>query len=201
MKLADRVQQLEMRLAELERRPAPSVQPLPNRRVEAARIAGKRSAEVRRSKSGSAQPKPRTIVELSEPEKPPNAAPGPVPNDSRTPPPTNGMAWVQACRAVLDDPNECRARLPFMTGQLRAVMIAWTAPFGVDVVRIGSSPETDPDLRAILEAFAAGYTIDQLELAGTRCGEDEALRAEDSPGPSSFTLAVLDRLVGPPGRA
>jgi hypothetical protein len=185
MKLADRVTALEARLHEIEQNPALSIPAPPNRRVEAARIAGKRSAEVRRSKSGSAQPKPRTIAERPEPTETPNEAPPEL---------------ARKCRTILDNPTEAWRPQPTMLGVVQRVMVAWSAPFGISQVHLETYPAPGTDLRAILEALAAGYVVAELARAGDLGAKDPALLAEDSPGPSSFTLAVLERLVGPPER-
>jgi hypothetical protein len=71
----------------------------------------------------------------------------------------------------------------------------------VAFTRLGDSPAKDADLRAILEALAAGYTVKELERAGDLAMRDAAILAEDSPGPSSFTAEVLQRLIGAPGSA
>lgn len=186
MKLAERVRELEARLGELERHPALSVLARASSRSEAARVAGKRSAEVRRARNGSAQPKARQISER------PNLSPAPnVPNE-------DPVELAVTCRTLLDDTTQVYRDSPAALVAVERVMNAWSSPFGVTFVRLGNSPAIDADLRAILEALAAGYTVAELERAGDLGTNDAELLAEDSPGPSSFTADALTRLIGAP---
>lgn len=192
-KLEERVRMLEERLREVEQHPALSVPALArisaSRRVEAARIAGKRSAEVRRAKNGTAQPMPRTPSERPEPVKAPNA-----PND-------DGAYLARTATLILTESSSCWRDHSSLAATVQRVTVAWLAPFGVAFTRLGDSPAKDADLRAILEALAAGYSVPELQRAGDLGANDAAILAEDSPGPSSFTMAVLDRLLGAPGGA
>jgi hypothetical protein len=183
MKLAERVRELEQRLGELEGHPALSAPAVVRSRSEAARVAGKRSAEVRREKNGSAQPKPRPISERPAAQPAPNA---------------EAIDLARTCRTLLDDPRLVYSLTPAVLAAVQRVTVAWSAPFGIGAVRLGTSPAQDADLRAMLEALAAGYSVEQLEEAGDAGMNDAAIIAEDSPGPSSFTAEVLARLLGAP---
>jgi len=186
MKLADRVAELEARLGEIERHPALSIPAIARTRSEAARVAGKRSAEVRRAKNGSAQPKPRPISEQPAAQPAPNA------------PNADAIDLARTCRTLLDDPRLVYSLTPAVLAAVQRVTVAWSAPFGIGAVRLGTSPAQDADLRAMLGALAAGYSVEQLEEAGDAGMNDAAIIAEDSPGPSSFTAEVLARLLGAP---
>jgi hypothetical protein len=194
MKMAERVRQLEERLGELERHPALSVAPITKSRSEAARVAGKRSAEVRRARNGSAQPKSNPNPERTVATKARTSAPTSAPND-------DPGELPRTCRTLLDNPDEVYRLNPAVLAAVQRITVAWLAPFGVAFTRLGDSPAKDADLRAILEALAAGYTVKELERAGDLAMRDAAILAEDSPGPSSFTAEVLQRLIGAPGSA
>lgn len=66
------------------------------------------------------------------------------------------------------------------------------------VVKLRDFVDSDSDLRAILEAFRDGYTVEELVEAGRRATSSEYFQKLKTPGPAAFTPAVIRRLLAPP---
>lgn len=127
---------------------------------------------------------------------------GPAPAGARTPYPSvpspttppQGEAVALATRAkgILENPYDGTFHRPSVWPEVVAAGEA--LGFGM-VIKFGDSPTNDADLRAVLELYAAGYTVDQVVAMGARARFDEFFRGQKRPGPASFTLAVARRML------
>jgi hypothetical protein len=106
--------------------------------------------------------------------------------------------FAEECRKWLRSPFEASFGQPTKHPLVQRIAAAWSKPFGVASVRMIDNPARSPDLKAILEAFAAGYSVEELEAAADFAATDpwiaEVRRGGDG-GPSAFTLPVLDTLL------
>jgi len=116
-------------------------------------------------------------------------------DETRTPNPAAVVSVkTLATRAtlVLENPHDGQWQSPSKWPETIAVCEAWS--FGM-VIKLRDFPPSDSDLRTILEAFRDGYTVAELVEAGRRAKTSEYFRKIKRPGPSSFTAAVIRRLL------
>lgn len=103
---------------------------------------------------------------------------------------------AERAKLVLDDPKAGRKLRPSTWPEVKRVLLAWTAPWKL-VVRLGDNADR-PDLRTILEALAEGYTVEALERCGQLAKTDPLFKQQNRPGPASFKLGVIGRLLSEP---
>lgn len=196
-------------------------------RSEAGRVAGKRSAAVRKARFGTAQPpasepperppndvrdvRPndvREAVRRTTVERPEPPGPGPVPKRSdavdprpdRSEPAPNEptAALAERARKVLENPFDGQYSAPSKWPEVRRIALAWSQPFGIREPKLRDNVQADRDLKAILEALADGYDPDALAGLGDVAATDDFLRSQRRPGPASFTAPVIRRLLAEP---
>jgi hypothetical protein len=97
-------------------------------------------------------------------------------------------------RKVLENPHDGQFAQPSKWPEVVAVCEAWA--FGMPL-KLRDHVSSDSDLRAILEAFRDGYTVEQLIEAGKLSLKSDYFKTLARPGPASFTAAVLRRLLAP----
>lgn len=97
-------------------------------------------------------------------------------------------------RRVLENPHDGQWSRPSQWPEILQVCKSWS--FGM-VIRLRDFADSDSDLKAILQAFADGYTVDQLLEAGRVAQSSPYFAKLTSPGPTSFTPAVIRRLLAP----
>jgi hypothetical protein len=115
-------------------------------------------------------------------------------DETRTPNPVVAEpALAERARAVLENPHDGQWQQPSKWPETIAVCEAWSFTTST---KLRDYPPGDSDLRAILEAFADGTTVDECLLAGKRAKVSEYFAGLKSKGPASFTAAVLRRLLG-----
>jgi hypothetical protein len=130
----------------------------------------------------------------------PGPVPPPAPPPDAEPSPQLAPAdeFAEECRKWLRSPFEASFGQPTKHPLVQRIATAWSKPFGVGLVRMIDNPARSPDLKAILEAFAAGYSVEELVAAADFAATDpwiaEVRRGGDG-GPSAFTLPVLDVLL------
>jgi hypothetical protein len=78
---------------------------------------------------------------------------------------------------------------------VRQIAKAWS--FG-EPIRLGNSPKSDSDLRAILEAIAAENPVSELVRAGSLATSSEYFAKSERRHPGAFTAAVIRRLLTAP---
>ncbi|HTJ17797.1 MAG TPA: hypothetical protein VL494_13550 [Steroidobacteraceae bacterium] len=103
---------------------------------------------------------------------------------------------VDIARRILKNPYDGEYLQPSLLPEVQAVAAAWS--FG-NPVRLGNSPKSDSDLRAILEAIAAENPIPDLLLAGSLAGASDWFADPKRRHPGAFTPAVLRRLLASNG--
>lgn len=108
-------------------------------------------------------------------------------------PPTPAIVVLQEkARKILANPFDGQWQMPSKWPEVEQVGKAWS--FGISL-KLRDNPSSDSDLRSILEAFADGYTVDELVLAGKLAESSDHFAKLKRPGPSAFTAAVLRRLL------
>lgn len=114
-------------------------------------------------------------------------------DETRSPkPPAAAQTLPARAAAILANPYDGEWERPSSWPEVLAVCPALS--FGM-ILKLRDNPRTDSDLRAILEAFRDGYTVEELVEAGKLALADEYFQNLKKPGPSAFTAAVLRRLL------
>lgn len=102
------------------------------------------------------------------------------------------VALAERARKVLENPHDGHWRKPSKWPEVLAVCEAWSFGMVSKLRDFG-----DSDLTAILQAFADGYTVEQLVEAGRLAQSSPYFAKLERPGPASFTAPVLRRLLNP----
>jgi hypothetical protein len=98
-------------------------------------------------------------------------------------------------RKVLENPHDGQFSQPSKWPEVQRNALSMSEPWGIRDLKLTDFPPRDADLRAILEAYAAGYSPDQLDEAGRRAKADPYFQTSKKRGPAAFTPAVLRRLL------
>jgi hypothetical protein len=93
---------------------------------------------------------------------------------------------------VLRNPYDGEFLQPSKWPEVREIATAWS--FG-NPIRLANSPKSDSNLRAILEALAAGYPVSDLVRAGSLAESSDYFAPAEKRRPGAFTPAVLQRLL------
>jgi len=104
------------------------------------------------------------------------------------------------CRIWLRSPATASIEGASQHPKIRQIAEAWCRPFGVASVKMTDNPSKSSDLAAIVQAFAAGYSEQELlhvaELAPGDAFIQEIARGGGG-GPSVFSLKVIDGILRP----
>lgn len=104
-------------------------------------------------------------------------------------------ALADRARKVLENPHDGQYAQPSKWPEVQRNARSLSEPFGIRDLKLTDFPPRDADLRALLEAYVAGYTPEQLDEAGRRAESDPYFRDPKRRGPAAFTPAVLRRLL------
>jgi hypothetical protein len=178
----------------------------------AARQAEYKRRERAKTGDGGASPpaSPATSPSSSpdaSPQASPQASPGDAPvtsqrdetrrDETTNPQPPAAAALAERAKKVLLNPFAGDFENPAGWPETIAVAEAWS--FGM-ALRLRNDVTRDTDLKAILQAFADGYPLEELIEAGSKAQRDRE-RGEgyfatlNRPGPAAFTAPVLRRLL------
>lgn len=102
---------------------------------------------------------------------------------------------VAEARKVLKNPYDGEYSQPSQWPEVRQIAAAWS--FG-EPIRLGNSPKSDSDLRAILEAIAAENPVPELVRAGSLASGSDYFAKPERRHPGAFTAAVIRRLLAAP---
>jgi hypothetical protein len=95
-------------------------------------------------------------------------------------------------RQIIKNPYDGEYSQPSKWPEVREIAASWG--FGA-ALRLGNSPKSDSDLRAILEALAAENPVSELLRAGEIARRDPYFADPKRRHPATFTLAVVRRLL------
>ncbi len=102
---------------------------------------------------------------------------------------------VERAAKVLKNPYDGEFLQPSQWPEVRQIAESWS--FG-EPIRLGNSPKSDSDLRAILEAIAAENPVSELVRAGSLASGSEYFTKPERRHPGAFTAAVIRRLLAAP---
>lgn len=128
----------------------------------------------------------------SDPEPERESARARVSNESA---PVSNQTLAERAQAILDNPHDGKYSRPSKWPEVARIA---TAMAQGRALRLTDLVTRDGDLRAILEALAAGYTEGDLLKASEAAKSDPWFRNLRGPGPSVFTVTVIRRLLAPP---
>jgi hypothetical protein len=104
------------------------------------------------------------------------------------------------CRLWLRSPATASIEGAAQHASVRRIAEAWCGPFGVAAVRMTDNPAKSADLAAVLQAFAAGYSEEDLLRVAELAPKDpfiQEIAAAGGGGPSVFSLKVIDGILRP----
>jgi hypothetical protein len=99
---------------------------------------------------------------------------------------------AERARKVLENPVDGYDLGPSRWPEVQAIGKAWAFGMALD---LRDNARGDSDLRAILEALAAGSPPDRLVAIGPLASKSEYFKKIKRPGPAAFTAAVIRRLL------
>lgn len=102
---------------------------------------------------------------------------------------------VARAKRVLENPHDGQYESPSRWPEVVAIAKAWSEPFGIKDPKLRDFPDGDRDLKAILLAIADGYTVEELVSLGAKAAADPWFKGLNKPGPSTFSAAVIRRLI------
>jgi hypothetical protein len=109
--------------------------------------------------------------------------------------PAAAPTLADRARDVLENPHDGQWQNPSRWPEVVAIAKAWSEPFGIKDPKLRDFPDGDRDLKAILLAIADGYGVEELVSLGAKAAADPWFKGLNKPGPSTFSAAVIRRLL------
>ncbi len=136
-------------------------------------------------------------------QTPAGASPLPLPS-TPSPPPDRKVAMADSelpiadrARKVLENPNDGLWLQPSKWPEVQRGAVA--LGIGIRDLKLTDFPPRDSDLKAILELYRDGYTVEQLEELGIKARASAFVKSKKNVGPAFFTAAVARRLMSESG--